>query len=224
MWNCPTCPTVPHPIVSRCSKALSGLLVLAAYSAHSRDNVMPNFFIRNVAHATITELWRAEADDAAAAIMKVHTGDAEFIEQIDCDDEHDRDNFEAEEVTAAAAFAHRLDATLRDAAPAMLEALLNFTAGRDGTYVAALEAARAAIRLADGKTRFQVETNIADEWEPGMWETVDDDMVASSREPVTFDCRLDAYRALNAHFEDCRSAGISFDPIDWRVSPVAVQS
>jgi hypothetical protein len=70
-------------------------------------------------------------------------------------------------------------------------------------------------------TMFQIETQIGDDWEPGLWETVDDDFVASSREPVTFEHRHQALAALEDHFALLRAHGMTADPDDWRVAEVA---
>lgn len=60
---------------------------------------LKHYEVRCTATAEIVELWRVKARSERHAIELVESGDAEFVEQCSCDDEQDRRDWCADEVT-----------------------------------------------------------------------------------------------------------------------------
>ncbi|MBL9070227.1 MAG: hypothetical protein JNM03_09575 [Sphingopyxis sp.] len=81
------------------------------------------YFVRNIATATITELWVAEANSPEDAIETVVAGHGQFVEHLTIDDETNRAEFEADLVEDYTAADPVAVARMETAAPAMFAAL-----------------------------------------------------------------------------------------------------
>lgn len=126
---------------------------------------MPKYFVRCTATAEILERWLVEADSPEAAIAATEAGNAEFVEQFGVDDERDRDDYEAEEISDDEAGLHARRERLESAAPHLLEsveALLrqivetsaydDAKRGDDPGLLNDVAAARAVVARAKGET------------------------------------------------------------------------
>jgi hypothetical protein len=85
---------------------------------------MTKFYeVRCTVSAVIVELWRVKAESDESAIELVDSGQGEFIRQVDCDDESERRDFQALEVSGNEFAALAQSEAMRDASPDMLAAL-----------------------------------------------------------------------------------------------------
>lgn len=95
---------------------------------------MTKFYeVRVTATADIVELWRVEAESDDEAIEAIESGEGEYIRQVDCDNEHDRCDWQADEITADEYRALSGEDGLAAAAPDMLAALETIS-GKIGSY------------------------------------------------------------------------------------------
>jgi hypothetical protein len=90
---------------------------------------MTKFYeVRCTVSAVIVELWRVKAESDESAIELVDSGQGEFIKQVDCDDESERRDFQALEVSGNEFAALAQSEAMRDASPDMLAILRDLVA------------------------------------------------------------------------------------------------